>query len=129
MFGRLAVLLSSIAAGCLVLLPLAYYWHGGIGVAAATVAAVLCALCGAAAVVLSEALRPQPKLAMYEVLTSAVLRMAIPLIVCMVIYHQGGALVEGQFVFYLLAFYALMLLAEIVYIVRVPIHWKPQRRS
>ena len=94
---------------------------------AATVAAMLCALCGAAAVVLSEALRRQPKLAMYEVLTSAVLRMAVPLMACMVIYHQGGALVEGQFVFCLLAFYVLMLLAEIVYIVRVPIHWKSQR--
>ena len=110
------------------MLPLAWYSRGAIGVTAASVAAVLCAFCGAAAAVLSEALRRQPQLAMYEVLTSGMLRMALPLMACMLVYYQGGSLVEGQFAFHLLAFYILMLLAEIGYIISVPIHWNTKQQ-
>ena len=45
-------------------------------------------------------------------LAGMLVRMAVPLVFVMIVYSQGGALVESGMVFYLLAYYLITLAAE-----------------
>ena len=109
--ARGAQLLIVIATSYLALAPLAYALGGGTGLLASAIAAVVCLLAGAGALVVGN-LFPGPQSVAIGALAGMLVRMAAPLLFVVIVYSQGGPLVEAGLVFYLLAYYLITLAAE-----------------
>jgi hypothetical protein len=93
--------------------PVGYAISGRIGLVCVALAAGVCIL-AALLVLIIQARLPDPKWALAHVLAGFMLRMGIPLALCMMVYLRGGPLAEAGFVFYLLAFYLATLAAGTV---------------
>ncbi len=105
----LAVAVLAIAA---VILPLAWVISGNQGgVIAGAAAAGVCLLAASIALGVSEPLRrPQDVLAL--VLVGMMIRMGIPLAAALIVVFRGGPLADAGFLYYVVVFYAVTLVAE-----------------
>ena len=92
-------------------LPVAYLTTAVDGMIAATMAAAVVLAAGIAALAVDRVCR-SPEMLLPRVLGGMMLRMGIPLAATMAIYYNGGPLVDAGMVYYLLAFYFVMLVAE-----------------
>ena len=109
---RRAVILSgAVLVAALVAIPIGYSSHGQSGLMAVGVALAICLISGCLALFVAQ-LFQRPDLVLYQVLFNMAIRMGIPLAICMVIYGTGGLLVKAGMVYYLLAFYFVMLIVE-----------------
>jgi len=97
---------------CYALVAVPVYWYQGLlGLAAAGVAALVCALGSAAAAIAASRLSATGQ-NVSATLLAMMLRMALPLAFCMIIYLQGGPLADAGLVLYLLVFYMVALAAD-----------------
>jgi len=86
---------------------------GGIGVAAATLAAAACLLGTLSAVAITNLIpASNQQQATYNLLAGSLLRMMIPLAVCLAVTIKGQHLVAGGFIAYLLVMYLTLLVLE-----------------
>jgi hypothetical protein len=76
-------------------------------------AALICLVPGLVSLGLGELFRGTDA-ALYNLLFGTLVRLGMPLVVCVAIYALGGPLADGGFAFYLLAFYPVMLIVETV---------------
>ncbi len=113
--GALLLFASLLAAAALVV-PWAYAVESVWGVCSAGVA---CGVCGGSGLVAFWLARtcPGPSGLLARVVGSLVARTGIPLLVCGLVYAQGGRLAEAGFVYYLLVFYFVGLVVETVLLV------------
>ena len=91
--------------------PAAGFWRGGAGLMAAAVAAALCFLGGALALVVCH-LRREPKHVLQRVLLGMLPRMGIPLGFALFFQLRGGVLAEAGLLYYLVVFYPFTLAVE-----------------
>ena len=96
--------------------PWAYAVEQLWGVLSAAVAGGTCCVGGLLALWLVRFF-PGPQSLMSRVLVGIFARTGVPLLVCAMVYVQGGRLSEAGFVYYLLAFYFVMLVVETVLLV------------
>lgn len=97
-FGGFVVALTGVA----------WMLNGGLGVAVCLMAAVVC-LAGAIGGDLIGQVVPDPNLVGYQHLLGMLPRMGVPLVVCMIVGLDGGALHAAGLVYYILAMYLLLL--------------------
>jgi hypothetical protein len=104
------VVLPVAACYALVALP-AWWFHGSIGVAAAGIAALICAIASGAAAVAASRLSAggQPIAA---TLLAMLFRMALPLALGVIAAWQRGPLVDAGIMLYLVGFYMVALAAD-----------------
>lgn len=104
--------LTAIAGGGLALtVPVAYGMNGVRGVEVASLAAAICLLGAFGALAVQHSLcRTGHGVA--GIMAGTLVRLALPLGVCVVISHLGGVLNDAGLVFYILAFYILTLVGE-----------------
>jgi hypothetical protein len=114
--GRALLLLGSLLVSAAVVVPCAYAAEQHWGVLSAVVAMATCLGGGFLALWLVQ-LCQGPGSVMPQVLLGMFARMGIPLLVCIIVYLQGGRLAEAGFVYYLLAFYFVTLIVETVLLV------------
>jgi len=93
--------------------PIAWYTSGAFGLLTAAVA-VVCCLPGAVLALLVGELLGDPALALHRMLLGMMFRMGIPLALALAIDLGGGRLVETGFLYYLGAFYPVVLGVETV---------------
>ena len=105
------LLLGSVVVAYLLLLPLACAASGADGLIASGIAAGICWFGSFGALVASQALTG-PALMVVGVTLGMFLRMAVPLIFCLIIYLQPSALTRAGLVFYVLAFYMVTLAVD-----------------
>ncbi len=89
------------------------------GLTCAAIAGVVCLASGVAALWLAGGFG-EPQAVSAQVLAGMLPRMGIPLAVCMVVYFQGGMLVESGFVYYILIFYFVTLATDTVLLLGKP---------
>ncbi len=97
----------------LVILPLGAGLVGLDGVISAGVAFAVCFAAGLLAMGIVFCF-PSSEQVVYQVLLGMLPRMGLPLIACMVIYFLQRPLFEAGFVYYILAFYFVMLAVETI---------------
>ena len=93
--------------------PVAYSVDGANGLLAAGVAAAIVLLAGMGALAVNEFCR-SPEMVIPRVLGGMMLRMGVPLAAAMAIYYRGGPITDAGFIYYLLAFYFVMLVVETI---------------
>jgi hypothetical protein len=98
------VLAVVIAASLIVAVPIALALGGASG-AWAAVAAAMTVLIASAGSIYAASLFQSREAAMWQLLFSMGLRMSIPMAACFVVLMLGGALANGGFVYFVLAFY------------------------
>lgn len=84
---------------------------------AALAAGTVCLVSGLGALAVGRVFH-SPQTMVHGVLLGMMIRMALPLAVCLVVYVQGGVLADHGMAFFLLGIYPLMLLVETVLSVR-----------
>lgn len=104
-------LAAALGAALLVALPLLTYVAGPSGTTAALVAAAICLATGIASLVLMH-LPWSADAVLARTLLASAPRVAVPLLVCILVYRSGGVLVDGQLVYCLLSFYLVSLGVE-----------------
>jgi hypothetical protein len=109
-------LIASILLGYVVISPVAAWTQGTPGLWSAAVAALICLVAGIMALGLVERLSARNPLA--SVLGGMTLRMIVPLLAVAAVYWWDGPLAEAGMVFFVLAFYMIMLAAETYLAVR-----------
>ncbi len=97
----------------LVVVPGGYVAYGWAGVLSASVAGATCLAGGLLAWVLVGMLNG-PSNMVPRVLLGMFPRMGLPLAACMLVYLQNGRLAAAGFVYYILAFYFVILVVETV---------------
>jgi hypothetical protein len=107
---RVLLLTVAIALAAIAATPIGLMRSGEMGAACVWLAAVVCGLPGVAAVLVQAKCR-DPQLLVLHVLVGFFVRLGVPLAVCMIIYLQGGPLVEAGFAGYLLGLYLVALAA------------------
>lgn len=95
----------------LILAPLAYYLNGREGLLAAAVAAGICLFGSLGALAAMQPLKG-PAMMFSGVVIGMFLRMAVPLIFCLIVYLQPSLLTRAGMVFYVIAFYMVTLTAD-----------------
>jgi hypothetical protein len=90
--------------------PLAVHLRGSKGLVAVLAATTICLVAGILAMVLTAFLQ-SPELVFPRVVLGMLVRMGLPLAVVAAVCIRGGLLAEGGFVYYVLAFYMVMLAA------------------
>jgi hypothetical protein len=112
--ARLAVLILTLIAVYSLAAPVAIQWGGSRALAAAAVAAGLCLLGAAAAIVTTDRLRG-PAAALAALWLGTILRMGVPLAAGLAIHLHGGLLAQAGLLWYLLVFYpAALIIGTIV---------------
>lgn len=109
--ARAGLLAGSLLLAAAVVSPIAFSARGQAGLLAGLFAALVCLVPGLIALGLGEVFRG-PQFALFNLLFGMLLRMGVPLAVCVAVYAIGGPLVEGGMAFSLLAFYPVMLSVE-----------------
>lgn len=117
--GRALWVIGSLLLSAVVVVPWAYAAHQHWGAISAAAALATCLFGGLLALGLVHLCRG-PENVMSQVLLGMLARTGIPLLVCMMVYLQGGRLAEAGFVYYLLAFYFVTLVVETVLLARDP---------
>ena len=110
--AQLGVLGLAVAAVFAVVGPLAWSGRGMAGLAAAAIAAAICLLGAALALVACHKLR-DPKYGLQCMLIGTLLRMGIPLGAALAVQAQGGALAQAGLLVYLIVFYPVTLGLEV----------------
>ncbi len=105
--GALAILAVVILVG-----SVAYWQHQLQGLLAAATALFICGL-GIASARLVGLFLSGPVAVNYRMLFGMFIRMAVPLLLCMVLVFEGSPLLQLGFVYYLLVFYQLSLAVDI----------------
>jgi hypothetical protein len=108
---RCGILVGSVVLVALVAGPLAHRFHGWDGLIGMSLAAAVCLAGSAAALVMAAVLRG-PNLSLVALLAGIFLRMGLPLVLALVVHHQGGPLAAAGTVYYLLLFYLVTLIVE-----------------
>lgn len=108
---RCSALAGVVGAVVALALPLCLRFGGAAAALTMCVAAIVCLVAGVFAFGLAELFRA-PESAALGVVAGMVVRMAIPLGLCMLAYAVSPAAARGGFVFYLMGFYALTLVVE-----------------
>ena len=98
LFVAVMLVMSAVAA------PLGFAISGRDGIGCVILAAGVCTIAGVAALLLHE-LFQHPRLLLADVLAGLLLRMGVPLVVCMAVHLQGGPLADAGFGIYVMAFY------------------------
>lgn len=111
--ARAGLLAACLLVALIVVGPIAFYAKGTSGLLACVLAAFICLVPGLISLGLGELFRGTDA-ALYNLLFGTIVRLGLPLMVCVAIYTLGGPLAEGGFAFYLLAFYPVMLIVETV---------------
>ncbi len=124
--ARAAVLVSAVALTYAVVAPVGWNISGSVGLRTSGVAAGVCLLGAALALVVSYRLR-DPASALYGMLFGMLLRMGIPLAFAAGVYLEDGVLAENGVLYYLVAFYPVTLGVETV--LSLPPTDSPARRS
>ena len=106
-------LLGSVVGLYLLLAPLAYMLNGSEGLVAAAVAAGICVFGSFGALVAMQVLKG-PAMFVGGVVLGMFLRMAVPLVFCLIVYLQPSLLTRAGMVFYVLAFYMVTLLVDAI---------------
>ncbi len=109
--GRLLALLAVAVAAWLLVLPVAYAISGSPGLMAASVAALLCLVCGEVAMLAASA-ATGPFAAMNGALIAMLVRMAGPLVLGVGLHLNVPSLAAAGMIFYLLFFYMVDLAVE-----------------
>lgn len=109
--GQSMLVCGSLLLAALVIVPCGYVAHGWAGVFSASVAGATCLVGGLLAWMLVGLLNG-PSNMVPRVLLGMFPRTGLPLAVSMVVYLKGGALAEAGFVYYILAFYFVILVVE-----------------
>lgn len=109
----LLVLFGALLGAAAIALPVAFQLSRFDGLAAASIAWVVCLVSGGAAQFLGG-LFARPQEALFRVLFGMGLRMGVPLVVCLIVQLNVALLAEAGFVFYLMAFYFVTLAVELV---------------
>jgi hypothetical protein len=114
--GRLALretaLCLALLAAWLIVAPLGFWLSGGVGLVAASVAALVCAAAAAAALAVSELSRISAG-PLVGLLASIGIRMGVPLLFVLAIQLHGGVLTRAGVVYYVVLFYLLALVVEV----------------
>ena len=105
-------------------IPIAYRTDGTNGLLAAGVAAAIVLLAGMGALAVNEFCR-SPEMVIPRVLGSMMLRMGVPLAAAMAIHYRGGPITDAGFIYYLLAFYFVMLVVETIITLPTALHNTP----
>ncbi|MGD0899653.1 MAG: hypothetical protein ABR915_17620 [Thermoguttaceae bacterium] len=108
--GLLGLAVAVVAAG---VLPVAGLVRGRAGLGAAALAAAICSVGAAGALVLSHLLRG-PRLAIVSLLMGMAVRTGMPLVLAIAVQCWGGPLAEAGFLYYLLVFYPVTLGVETI---------------
>ncbi len=106
--GRCLLLALLILAALAVIGPLAAMLFGSLGFSAAVVAAVAVWFAAAAGNITNELFASRGQSAA-GILVGMMMRMIFPLVMCLVVQLNDGKLAESGFVFYVLAFYLVVL--------------------
>lgn len=108
---RATLLFGALLIAATLVAPIAYGTGGAEGFAAVTVALTVCLATGVISL-LTAALFRGDRFALQRLLLGMFLRMGIPLGFCAVVHLRGGMLADVGIVYYVLVFYAVMLLVE-----------------
>lgn len=111
--ARLGILAASVAALLLAVGGAAWAFQGPAGAFAAGLAAVVC-LAGAALALGASWWLADPSQALANILVGATLRMGVPLGIALAVHLHGGPLAKGGLLYYLLVFYPVTLGIETV---------------
>jgi hypothetical protein len=114
--GRLSVLAVVLIAVAMAASPLAFWLSGFGGLLACALSAVFIWFASAVASALGH-FAHGPNQALTSLLISMLVRMAIPLVACMVALASGSQLVGSGFVFYVLGFYLIALPIDTIFAV------------
>lgn len=109
--GAPFVLTAGLVLSAGLLTPMGWLTRAAAGVWSVWLAAATCLVAGWLSQALGRWLAG-PEYLLHRVCTSMLARMAVALAACMVVYAQGGMLVEGGFVYYVLVFYLITLTVE-----------------
>ena len=108
---RALLLTGALLLTLALVMPVAYNTTGSAGLVAATAALGICLAAGLTALITAEWLGRTQQV-VQRVLLGMLLRMGIPLGTCTVFYLQRSKLAEEGIAYYILIFYAVMLLME-----------------
>ena len=104
-------LVMAMGVAWLLLCPVAYYFFGRIGITANSLAALVC-LGGTLAAIGTTYRFRGPEQVVHAVLLGMLLRMALPLVACLIVYQQKGPMAEAGTAYFCLVFYMLSLGVE-----------------
>jgi hypothetical protein len=110
--AKTAMLTLAVAVVFAAASPVVFHIGGAMGLAAAGLAAALCLLGAATALVVSHLVR-EPQHALAGLLMATTARMGAPLLIGLVAHLRGGPLAEAGLLYYLLIFYPVTLTVEI----------------
>lgn len=111
--GQSLLVCGALLLTALIVVPCGFVARGWAGVLSASVAGATCLVGGLLAWMLVGMLNG-PNNMMPRVLLGMFPRMGLPLAACMVVYLQNGELAAAGFVYYILAFYFVILVVETV---------------
>lgn len=111
--GRFVVLLIASLILMIVLLPISLSAHGSNGAIAVVFALSICLSANLPSLIFANRLRTS-QAAIFQVALSCGIRMGLPMAACLVVAFQRNWLFHVDFVYYLMAFYFLMLILETI---------------
>ncbi|MDP7267962.1 MAG: hypothetical protein QF408_07285 [Pirellulales bacterium] len=91
----------------------AYWQHQTPGLVAAALALLTCGIGVVVARLVGMLLLPGPAATNYRMLFGMLIRMAVPLLLCMVVVLEESPLLQYGFAYYLLIFYQLLLVIDV----------------
>ena len=109
--GKCATLSIALIAALAVAAPIGFALSGAWGAGAAVVAAITVLVASVLSLFAAGAFQSRQE-ALWALLLSMGLRMSIPMAACLVVLLVGGPLAKGGFVFFVLAFYLVVLPVE-----------------
>jgi hypothetical protein len=110
--AKTAILTLAVFVVLMAAAPVVFHIGGAMGLAAAGLAAALCLLGAATALVVSHLVR-EPQHALAALLIGTTARMGVPLLIGLVAHLRGGPLADAGLMYYLLVFYPVTLTVEI----------------
>ncbi|MCC7085835.1 MAG: hypothetical protein IT427_12605 [Pirellulales bacterium] len=114
--GRCALLALLIAIALVVAMPVGFWLAGGPGIAAAVVAAVVVWFASALSLMIGEFFHASNE-ALTSLLFGMLLRVAVPLAACLLVYLSGSTLAKAGFAYFVLGFYFIALPVDTVLVV------------
>src|SRR5689334_10712914 len=106
--GQCALLALVVGVALVIVTPLGF-WLGGVrSIGAAAAAAGVVWIASALATIVADLVR-RPADVLTSFLLGMLIRMSLPLAACVIVYLKGGELFAGGFVYFVLAFYLIVL--------------------
>jgi hypothetical protein len=110
--AKTAILVLAVVVAFMAAAPVVFHIGGAMGLTAAGLAALLCLLGAATALLVSHLLR-EPQHALAALLIATTARMGVPILFGLVTHLRGGPLAEAGLLYYLLIFYPVTLTVDI----------------